>query len=77
MVHDWGRDPFARGAYSYITVGGGEARLALAQPVEDTLFFGGEATANDGQGGTVNGALETGERAGREALAALTTQAAR
>jgi monoamine oxidase len=77
VMHDWGRDPFARGSYSYITVGGGDARLVLAEPVEDTLFFGGEATANDGQGGTVNGALETGERAAREALAALGIAAAR
>jgi len=69
--HDWLRDPFARGAYSYLAVGGGEARLVLATPVDDTLFFAGEACANDGQGGTVNGALETGERAAREAAAAL------
>ena len=76
-MHDWGRDPFARGAYSYITVGGGDARLVLAAPVDDTLFFGGEATANDGQGGTVNGALATGERAAQEALAALNVPATR
>jgi monoamine oxidase len=71
MMHDWGRDPFARGAYSYVAVGGGDARAALAAPVDDTLFFAGEATSNDGQGGTVNGALETGERAAREAAIAL------
>jgi monoamine oxidase len=70
-VHDWSRDPFARGAYSYVAVGGGDARARLAQPVDDTLFFAGEATAYDGQGGTVNGALATGERAAREAAAAL------
>jgi monoamine oxidase len=71
FVHDWLHDPFARGAYSYLAVGGGNARVVLAEAVDDTLFFGGEATANDGQGGTVNGALETGERAAREAAAAL------
>jgi monoamine oxidase len=70
-VHDWSRDPFARGAYSYLAVNGGDARLRLAAPVDDTLFFAGEATANNGQGGTVNGALETGERAAREAAAVL------
>jgi monoamine oxidase len=71
-VHDWSRDPFARGAYSYLAVNGGDARARLAAPVDDTLFFAGEATASDGQGGTVNGALETGERAAHEAAAALT-----
>ena len=70
-MHDWGRDPCSRGAYSYVTVGGGGARAALAAPVDDTLFFAGEATSHDGQGGTVNGALKTGERAAREAAAAL------
>jgi monoamine oxidase len=70
LVHDWGRDPFSRGAYSYVAVGGGDARARLAAPVDDTLFFAGEATSIDGQGGTVNGALETGARAALEALRA-------
>jgi monoamine oxidase len=71
VTHDWSRDPFARGAYSYVAVGGGDARAVLAAPLDDTLFFAGEATSNDGQGGTVNGALETGERAAQEAAASL------
>jgi monoamine oxidase len=71
VTHDWAADPFARGAYSYLGVGGGEARAELAAPLDDTLFFAGEATAGDGQGGTVNGALVTGERAAGEVLAAL------
>jgi monoamine oxidase len=70
-VHDWNHDPLSRGAYSYVAVNGGNAREVLAAPVDDTLFFAGEATSNDGQGGTVNGALETGERAAHEAVAAL------
>lgn len=71
FVHDWYADPFARGAYSYVTVGGGAARPALAHPVEDTLFFAGEASSSDGQAGTVNGALATGERAAREVALSL------
>jgi monoamine oxidase len=67
FTHDWTTDPFARGAYSYVRVGGANARAVLAEPVESTLFFAGEATSTDGQGGTVNGALESGERAAREA----------
>ena len=66
--HDWQQDPFARGAYSYVVVGGSEARAALAQPLEDTLFFAGEAT--DAEAGTVTGALQSGVRAAREMLAA-------
>jgi monoamine oxidase len=71
VTHDWSADPFARGAYSYVATGAGAARAALAVPLEDTLFFAGEATAAGGQGGTVSGAFETGIRAAREAAAAL------
>jgi len=56
-VHDWGRDPYAHGAYSYLKVGGRDARAGLAKPLDDTLFFAGEATSQDVQGGTVTGAL--------------------
>lgn len=65
-LHDWQRDPFARGAYSYEQAGGGSARQDLAAPVEDTLFFAGEATDDEGEAGTVAGALQSGIRAARE-----------
>ena len=67
-VHDWQRDPFARGAYSYVGVGGGTAREDLAAAIDDTLFFAGEATDAE-EAGTVTGALQSGERAAREILA--------
>ena len=68
FVHDWRQDPFARGAYSYVLVGGDEARKALAAPMADTLYFAGEATDAD-ESGTVGGALQSGLRAAREILA--------
>jgi monoamine oxidase len=67
LTHDWSSDPFSRGAYSYVAVAGGDARATLASSVENTLFFAGEAASTNGQGGTVNGALETGERAAAQA----------
>ena len=70
-MHDWNRDVFSRGAYSYVAVGGGDARAAFAAPVDGTLFFAGEATSTDGNGGTVNGALQTGVRAAAEATVSL------
>ena len=66
--HDWQQDVFARGAYSYVTVGGTEARAALARPIEHTLFFAGEATDTGDEGGTVTGALQSGLRAAHEVL---------
>jgi monoamine oxidase len=70
-THDWVDDPFSRGAYSYARVGGAGAGARLAEPVQDTLFFAGEATAAGGNTGTVHGALESGRRAAGEVLAAL------
>jgi len=70
-VHNWQNDPFARGAYSYPVVGGFGARSELAAPLEDTLFFAGEATDTQGEAATVTGALETGDRAARELIQRL------
>ncbi|HET6232944.1 MAG TPA: NAD(P)/FAD-dependent oxidoreductase [Longimicrobiaceae bacterium] len=69
--HDWSRDPFARGAYSYVPAGALPAQEALGRPVAGTLFFAGEATSTDGWNGTVDGAIHTGRRAASEALRAL------
>lgn len=67
LVHDWQADPYARGGYSYVKVGGTGAREQLAAPLEDTLYFAGEATDTE-QSGTVGGALASGIRAAREIL---------
>ncbi|HVW83354.1 MAG TPA: NAD(P)/FAD-dependent oxidoreductase [Bryobacteraceae bacterium] len=60
FVHDWAEDPWARGAYSYVRVNGMKAQMALAEPVEDTLWFTGEACAPAGHIGTVHGAIASG-----------------
>jgi monoamine oxidase len=64
--HDWANDSLALGAYSYPRVGGLRAAKVLAEPIDDTLFFAGEATDVLGFNGTVHGAIETGRRAARE-----------
>ena len=69
--HDWGADPYARGAYSYVPAGALDARDALSAPVAGTLYFAGEATAGGGHTATMEGALLSGERAAREVLAQL------
>ena len=65
--HDYADDPFARGAYSYVRPGGMKARSLLAQPIEGTLFFAGEATDAD-EPATIAGAVRSAERATREIL---------
>jgi monoamine oxidase len=69
--YDWQSDPFSRGAYSYAGVGGSQAGTALAEPVQSTLFFAGEATQSDGRNATVHGAIASGERAAKQVLAAI------
>ncbi|HEY2946525.1 MAG TPA: NAD(P)/FAD-dependent oxidoreductase [Vicinamibacteria bacterium] len=66
-THDWRRDPYSRGAYSYVGVGGLSAQRALARPCEGTLFFAGEATDAE-EMGTVAGAIASGRRAARQIL---------
>jgi monoamine oxidase len=70
-VHDWQQDPFARGAYGYVTVGGDGARDVLAASMKNTLYFAGEATDLEGEAGTVAGALQSGRRAARELMGKL------
>ena len=64
--HDWRADADIGGAYSYIPVNGLDLPKALAAPIENTLFFAGEATAMDAQMGTVSGAIESAFRVVKE-----------
>jgi monoamine oxidase len=66
--HDWQNDPFSRGAYSYGAVGSDGAQRALGTPLENTLFFAGEATDTTGYNGTVHGAIASGHRAASQIL---------
>ncbi len=70
-THDWTRDPFSRGAYSYPLVGGAGAARSLAAPIHETLFFAGEVTADPPANGTVEGALESGSAAADAVLRAM------
>ncbi|MGA8594757.1 MAG: NAD(P)/FAD-dependent oxidoreductase [Bryobacteraceae bacterium] len=66
--HDWHNDPYSAGSYSYVTAGGFDFAQRASQPVEDTLWFAGEAMASDGYWGTVHGAIESGRRAASDLL---------
>ncbi|QCD98819.1 lysine-specific histone demethylase 1 homolog 3 isoform X2 [Vigna unguiculata] len=62
VVTDWGRDPFSYGAYSYVAVGAsGEDYDILGRPVDNCLFFAGEATCKE-HPDTVGGAMMSGLR---------------
>ena len=70
-VHNWREDPWARAAYSYVRVNGMAAQKTLSAPVEETLYFAGEATAPAGHIGTVHGAIASGLEAARLCLGTL------
>ncbi len=69
-LHDWSADPLARGAYSYLAVGGASAPAGLARPLRDRLYFAGEA-ASDSHTGTVEAALHSGAQAAAAVWAAM------
>ena len=67
-VHRWGADPFARGSYSFALPGKANERAVLARPVEDRLFFAGEACSRNDYS-TAHGAFLTGVVAADQVLA--------
>jgi monoamine oxidase len=66
--HNWQRDPYIGGAYSYVLKGGEHAPAELAKPADGTIFVAGEATDEAGDNGTVQAAIQSGIRAAGEAL---------
>ena len=70
-VFNWVADPFTRGAYAFSTTGTKEARKILMQPVDDTLFFAGDAFYDGTEMGTVEAALISGSRVADEVVASL------
>lgn len=65
-VSRWGADRYARGSYSYLGVGGsGRDRAALAVPIQNTLYFAGEATHREDPA-SVHGAWWSGQRAAQQ-----------
>jgi len=68
QFHNWQRDPWSLGSYTYVAVGGVKARKALARPLDGVLYFAGEATDSSGEGSTVAGAIMSGTRAAKEVI---------
>jgi monoamine oxidase len=66
----WGREPSILGAYGAARPGEANLRADLAKPVEDRLFFCGEAT-HPYFFSTCHGAWMSGERAAGEAVAVI------
>jgi len=70
LASGWRSDPFARGSYSYARPGHADDRARLAAPVDNRLFFAGEACSSHFFS-TAHGAYETGTATAEAALASL------
>ena len=66
----WSKQPWALGAFSSAHPGTREARKLLAQPLNDLVWFAGEAVSETFWG-TVGGAWQDGERAADAVIARL------
>jgi monoamine oxidase len=65
IVTAWTTDPWTKGSYSCALPGQAHQRKELARPLDDRLFFAGEATTV-GDNSCCHGALRSGIRAARE-----------
>ncbi|MCX5304624.1 FAD-dependent oxidoreductase [Streptomyces sp. NBC_00160] len=68
---DWGNDPWSGGAFTAPGTGARDASDLWAEPVEDTLFFAGEATVCGRRLPWVQGAIASGERAAAQILSGV------
>ncbi|OGF70410.1 hypothetical protein A3H65_01455 [Candidatus Giovannonibacteria bacterium RIFCSPLOWO2_02_FULL_45_14] len=67
-VANWPADLYAKGAYSYWTPESEKAQEELLKPVDNRIFFAGEAFDRGGEASTVEGALASGREAAKKIL---------
>ena len=60
-ISNWATDPHITGAYSYSTPATAAAQVLLNTPVEETIYFAGEALYQGASPGTVEAALNSGK----------------
>ena len=69
----WGADPFSRGSYSHALPGKADCRAELAAPVDNRLFFAGEACSRSDYS-TAHGAYLSGVAAAEAVIASQKTR---
>jgi monoamine oxidase len=67
-IINWTAEPFALGSYSYVTINSTDARKLLNKPIQNTLYFAGEALYDGPEMGTVEAALASGLKAATSIL---------
>jgi monoamine oxidase len=75
-LRDWNSEPYTLGSYSSSPRPGGYGQsYVYATPIQETLYFAGEATEIAPYRSTVHGAYRSGRRAAREILSSLGMEA--
>ena len=59
-IINWLNQPYIKGGYSYNTLHSEKAKKILTSPVNNTIYFAGEAISKSGSQGTVESALQSG-----------------
>ena len=72
IVHPWGTDPWAMGSYSAARVGKVAARATLATPLDNRLYFAGEAISTTAHS-ALHGAYLTAQSAATSTVEHLGT----
>ena len=70
IVSAWDQDAWVKGAYSCARPGAADQRTILAQPIDDRIFFAGEATSSNAYA-SIHGACISGRDAARATVAQL------
>jgi monoamine oxidase len=67
-IINWHNKPFIKGGYSYNSLGSAAAKRVLAEPVNGTIYFAGEAVYAGESQGTVEAALQSGVAAAEKII---------
>ncbi|HEY6975578.1 MAG TPA: FAD-dependent oxidoreductase, partial [Chitinophagaceae bacterium] len=68
-VVDWSSDPFSLGGYSFDKLETAAAKKILNLPIQETIFFAGEALYEGESPGTVEAALVSGREVAEKVMA--------
>jgi monoamine oxidase len=67
-IHNWSKDEFSCGAYSYETIHSKKAKQIISTPIDGTIYFAGEAYYEGSESGTVEAALINGQEVAKKIL---------
>jgi monoamine oxidase len=72
FIKDWTKEKYVKGGFSYpLAATTLDDRTALMAPINDRMFFAGEATDISGEPGTINGALTSAERVAEDVVLSI------